>query len=83
MIKNLAVWMLSGLFTISAAVTVHLIRAEQKGYNPWTYWDKENSTVFKEKHWLVKFIFGLMIWPIRLYQFVKDIPNLYDRYNEN
>lgn len=83
MITKLVVWMLSGLFTILATVTAHLVRADQKGYDPWTYWDKENSTVFADKLWVVKFLFGLMIWPIRLYQFVKGIPNLYDQYDEN
>lgn len=76
-------YLLIGLIAIFATVLVHLIRAELKNYCAVEWW----SSNYDLKHPLatdeeqVQFVFGLIVWPMRLYAFINLIPELYNSYD--
>ena len=65
-------WMLT--FTTSF---IHVIRAELKGYKALEWWTNRGSSDCDP----VSFFAGLIIWPIKLCQFIFiTIPDLYETY---
>ena len=75
-------YMLFGFCAILGAVTIHFFRADAKGYDVLKWW-RENYDL---KHPLSTnsdkfgFVVGLLLWPIRLVNFLNIIPNLYEQY---
>lgn len=79
MIKFLVIWMLYGLLCIMVASTAHMIRAMKLGYTAKTICEANNRLLDSHKgngmNRFVAFIFGTLIWPVRIYQFfVYQIP---------
>lgn len=80
--KEQIIWLMEylsiGLISVYLTAVVHLIRAEIKGYAACDWWNKFKSGVGKVP--ISSYIFGLMIWPIRLAEFIVVIPDLYETY---
>lgn len=72
-------YLIVGLVTVFGVALIHLIIAEQKGYDALKYWNT-HDLIFKDSD-LIKAIFGLMIWPIRVIEFIatNNLYELYDR----
>ena len=75
-------WMVLGYISVFVALMIHLLRAINNGYDPVDFWnnyiaDFKGNTKFKA----IKLIFGLIIWPVRLIQFLTWIPELYEMYD--
>ena len=75
-------WMVLGYCTMCVALLIHLWRAIDKGYDPVDFWNDylkefKGETKFKG----IKLIFGLIIWPVRVMQFLTWIPELYEMYD--
>ena len=78
----LVLWFLGylafGYASLFVTVFIHMIKAEKEGYDCLNWWSKRTANVGK----LINdnFIIGLMIWPVRLAQFIADIPEYYKEY---
>ena len=80
-ILMLLVWMLIGCGTIYVAVLIHFVKAEMNGYDALSWWKRRHSTpIFGSTDDVLRFIVGLVIWPVRLYEFLVSIPKLYELY---
>ena len=77
-ILYLFVYILIGFVSAFVAALIHIITAINMGYKVIEYWN--DHTVSNEcwPHVLV----GMLIWPIRLIQFVMSIDDLYMAYEE-
>jgi hypothetical protein len=75
-------YLIIGFATTYVFVVVHLIQAEAKGYNAISWWIESNQTVFsaERKTIVPNFMMGIIIWPVRLAEFIAQIPDLYDSY---
>lgn len=79
---KLFIYLIVGLITIFCVVSIHLIKAELKGFAAFDWWDKHNPQIGETRESsVVKFIFGLMIWPMRVIEFVESIDDLYKAYD--
>lgn len=76
------IWYLVGGFVVVyASVFIHLVRAWNKGYDVVKYWkEQELENEFEEPMDYAKFAWGLIIWPVRLIEFLDEIPDLYEQY---
>lgn len=75
-------WPLIGLISIFMVTTGHLIVSYVKGYDSFEWWAKHGSEINRNlENKEILFVIGLMIWPIRLVQFVSSIPVLYEVYD--
>lgn len=80
-ILKLLAWMIMGFITIYATVLIHFIVAERGEYDPGEWWSKHTPELLGEMNYIwLRFIFGLIIWPIRVIQFCMSIPWLYEQY---
>ena len=80
MILLFGLYLLVGLIAIFSAGVIHLIRAERKGYDAINWWNEHN--IIAEADYLVlRLIFGTIIWPVRLAQFIMDLPEYYGMYD--
>ena len=79
-ILKLMLWMVLGFCVIYVSAFVHLFRAEMKGYDAICWWVRTTPPVYESSNIVLLFILGLMIWPIRLYEFVSSIPQYYEQY---
>lgn len=74
MIKFLVFWMLCGLLFIVSVSVGHAMRAMQVGYTAKTIMKANERLLACQSEGVlfifVGFIFGLFIWPIRIFQFV-------------
>lgn len=75
---KLIIWLLSGFVVIMVVSYVHLYDAEKRGYDAINYWCNYSVNMHFSP---ACFIFGLIIWPIRVAQFVIGIPDLYEVYD--
>lgn len=74
-------WMILGYVSFWSVVSIHLHKAEKKGYYAIDYWVINGPDIFDEIDNLpISFMVGLLIWPIRLASFISSIPDLYDIY---
>lgn len=81
-LKLLVLWIVIGLANVIVASIIHLIVSYKKGYDVLGWWNKHSSKIFSNaKHLKLQFVIGLIIWPIRLVEFVRSIPGLYEQYN--
>ena len=80
---KLIVYLIVGYVTIFCAMLIHLIRAESKGYAAIDWWDKNNPIQMYDATGttVIRFLFGIMIWPIRVIQFLTSISDLYELYD--
>lgn len=75
-------YLLFGLLAIFGAVTIHVFRAYSKGYDVLKWW-RENYDL---EHQLstnsdkLGFALGLILWPVRLVEFLRNIHYLYEQY---
>lgn len=75
-------YLLLGCITIYGAVTIHLFRAYYKGYDVIKWW-KENYDLdnpLATNNDKFGFAIGLLLWPVRLVEFLSMIPDLYEQY---
>ena len=74
-------WMLLGFVVIFTTIFIHVLIAEKRGYRAlkWLSYasKKANSNT---DHIVIKLIFGLLIWPVRLTQFLMKLPYYYSKY---
>lgn len=79
-ILKLVLWMVLGWITIFMAVLIHVIRAYVKGYNALDWLAENYADPMDTPKEVLRFTFGLIVWPVRLYTFIKQIPWLYTQY---
>lgn len=74
-------YLVIGIFTLYGAATLHLLRAESKGYKAIKWWNENVplSEIYNLRT-VPGFILGMLIWPIRLYKFYNMIPMYYELY---
>ena len=74
-------WMLLGFVVIFTTIFIHVLMAEKRGYRAlkWLSCASKKAN-FNTDHTVIKLIFGLLIWPIRLTQFLMKLPNYYSKY---
>lgn len=79
---KLFIYLIVGFITVVGVLSIHLIRAELKGFAAFDWWDKHDPLYGETREsFLIKFLFGMMIWPIRVIQFVMEIEDLYEAYD--
>lgn len=72
-----------GYASLFAAIMIHMIKAEKAGYDCLDWWSKRIANYYPRQHDNLidgNFIIGMIIWPIRLAQFIADIPKYYEEY---
>ena len=79
-ILKLMLWMILGFCVIYVVICVHLVRATMKGYDAIGWWKKSSLPLFGSSDDVLRYTLGLMIWPIRLYEFISSIPQYYEEY---
>ena len=74
-------WMLLGFVVIFTTIFIHVLMAEKRGYRA-LEWLSCASKKAKSNadHTVIKLIFGLLIWPVRLTQFLMKLPYYYSKY---
>lgn len=77
---NLLWYLLIGYAAIFGAVFIHLVIAETRGYEAIKWWVENAPNYTWTLKFTVGFIFGLFIWPIRLANFLMDLPEYYSMY---
>ena len=68
-----------GLVTVCAVVLLHILRAEWRDYRAFDYWENEvfpNISKISASQWT----WSIMIWPIRVWQFIVVSHVLYEAY---
>ena len=79
---KLFIYLIVGFITVFGVLSIHLIRAELKGFAALDWWDKYDPLYGETREsFLIKFLFGIMIWPIRVMQFMMEIEDLYEAYD--
>lgn len=74
-------WMLGGLLIMYVVVFTHLLIMERKGFAACDWWRERIPGMLNGINYkVIRFIFGLIIWPIRLIQFLMFIPDTYETY---
>ena len=79
-ILKLMLWMMIGFCVIYVVIIVHLVRATMKGYDAMGWWKRNSPPLFGSSDHVSQTTLGLMIWPIRLYEFISSIPQYYEEY---
>lgn len=74
------VWYLAiGVLCIFGTALVHMMQAEKRGYNAIEWWNEFSDSFDLKVD--INFAIGLLIWPIRCYEFiVHTVPDLYELY---
>ena len=68
----IGMYLLTGVITMTVVVCSHLYKAEKDGYEAMKWWE-ENRTTFLGEPTGSGFIWGLVIWPKRVYTAVTKI----------
>ena len=67
---------------IWGAAVIHLVMAETKGYDAVKWWYTHEDEVYNQSDNIVlDVIFGIIIWPVRLAQFMNVINDYYEMYD--
>ena len=74
-------YLLLGVVVSYGVILAHIIMSEMKGYKSIEWWAKHNSDTRKDISWK-EVIFGLIIWPVRIIQFLLSIQKLYEVYSQ-
>ena len=76
-------WMLLGFVVIFTTVFIHVLMAEKRGYRALEWLGRASKKAnFNTNHIVIRFIFGLLIWPVRLTQFLMKLPYYYSKYEK-
>ena len=74
-------WVLLGFVVVFTTIIIHVLIAEKRGYRALKWLGcaskKANSNT---DHIVIRFIFGSLIWPVRLTQFLMKLPYYYSKY---
>lgn len=73
-------YMLFGWVVIFIAVAIHMSKACMNGYMVFEWWKENRNSGIRNLYDLLMFMWGWFIWPIRLTQFLLEIPWLYEQY---
>lgn len=74
-------WCILGYISLFVIVCTHMVKSYMKGYDSMKWWEKHTADFKKNtNHKMVRFICGLILWPMRLIEFVNCIPKLYEQY---
>lgn len=68
-----------GLVTVCATILAHILIAERRGYRAFNYWEDEvfpNISKISGQQW----VWSILIWPIRVFQFIVVSHVLYEAY---
>ena len=76
----LVLWLVLGIASIGIAAVAHVILAEKRGYEALKFWGEVELEKISTREVVVKIIFGLLIWPVGLINFMMDLPKYYDMY---
>lgn len=69
-----------GIIIICSVAIVHLYSAESQGYAAFDYWE-EALPIIEKKVTADELLWSLIIWPIRLWQFIAIVKVFYDIYD--
>ena len=86
MLIAVILYLLIGIGTFLAVVSLHLYIAERNGYEAVNWWYKRVKNISPDEYHFkssknLSFIFGLVIWPIKVTMFIIDMPKYYDLYD--
>ena len=73
-------YLLLGWIVIYMTAAVHLMKAEFKGYAALEWWDEYHQREVYDVYYMMDFIVGSFIWPMRFVQFLAEIPWYYEQY---
>ena len=74
-------WILLGFVVIFTTIFIHVLMAEKRGYRALEWLGRASKKAnFNTDHIVIRLIFGLLIWPVRLTQFLMKLPNYYGKY---
>ena len=78
----LLAYLVGGYLTIFVAVLTHFIVADKQGYDVLKWWQSElSSGVFSNGDTVFDLIWGLFVWPVRLINFLINLPWYYEQYD--
>lgn len=69
-----------GILVLSAVFAIHLYKAERQGYWAFDYWEAAFPMIEK-KISIDQLIWSILIWPVRLIQFIAIVGVFYDIYD--
>lgn len=75
-------YLVLGLIMIYGSAFIHIVYAEMNGYECIKWWEEHQDIIRSQiNNNRVSYVYGLIIWPIRLIQFINSMPELYDQYD--
>ena len=83
MLKLICLYLFSGIISVSAAVIIHLAKAEGDGYDALNWWSEHKFDAIHEHrttNTLLLVLWGIIIWPVRIIQFIRGIKKYYAKY---
>ena len=69
-----------GILVLGVTFTIHLIKAEMQGYWALDYWEVVFPMIEK-KISIGELVWSILIWPVRLIQFIAIVGVFYDIYD--
>lgn len=74
-------WMILGFISIYGVAFIHIFKSYMKGYNSIEWWQNHSTDLFKDgPNDMIRMLYRLIVWPIRLMEFIDQIPYLYEQY---
>lgn len=80
-------WMISGYLVMVATITIHVFKAEAKGYAAFKYFGdhvedvtEEVGEMFQKQESFLQLVWGLIVWPVRWTSLMDEFPKLYEEY---
>ena len=73
-------YIILGIICIYGVAAVHLATADIRGYKALEWWTEEKGKRLRADTTKKDVIIGVLIWPIRLIEFINVIPDLYTLY---
>ena len=85
MLIAILMYLLIGFGTLYAVILLHLIKAEKEGYAAFEWWHRRNENMSPDFYIAnsekLSFVLGMIIWPIKVTNFIINIPNYYEQYD--
>ena len=69
-----------GMITCGLVMFIHIVSAQIQGYLAFEYWEVALHE-FDSNLTPLKFVWGMIIWPIILYKIIALVPMFYDVYD--
>ena len=79
-ILHVLVYLVIGVIAIYGSAAIHLVQAESKGYKAVDFWSEYSGALADMPVLDGSLVLGLILWPVRLAQFIMSFPDLYDMY---